>query len=140
MHFQNVLTTTLIAAISASAAPAPAPSTSDGSTWTVQSFLRTCDAADTQCNYSFTLNSGSLTPCSYSVTGSPASHASYNNIACGSYVVSSNWSDQFGVDAGFSTLAITDKTSIIFPAYTDKQLASGQVVTPDQSYPTQAVF
>ncbi|KAL6718708.1 hypothetical protein ACLMJK_002942 [Lecanora helva] len=109
--------------------------------WTIESFKRTCDSSDTSCDYSYSINThtADAVPCSYTVTGSPASQASYNNIQCGAFTVSSNWSGQFGPGNGFQTLAIVNEQSrlIAYPAYRDSQLVNGQIVSPDQSYTPQ---
>lgn len=109
--------------------------------WTIQSFKRTCNSADTSCGYSYSINThlAAAIPCSYTATGSPASQASYGNIRCGVYTISSSWSDQFGSGNGFQTLAVTDGKLIVYPAYRDTQLVNGQVVSPDQSYTPQNV-
>lgn len=112
--------------------------------WTLTSFTRTCPN-DLTCSYSFGIDTqtSAITPCSYdisSLSGSPtAADTNYGNIKCGIFTISSGWSDQFGAGDGFSTLAVTDGTSIVYPAYTDVQLASGVVVSPDQSYPVQSL-
>ena len=47
--------------------------------------------------YSISKNDGSkATPCSYTVTGSPAAHAPVQNVKCGVFTVGSQWSGQFG--------------------------------------------
>lgn len=77
--------------------------------WTLQSFTRTCNAADTSCKYSYTINSrdATLTICTYLVNVSKqASRASYNNIKCGNFSISSSWNGQFGTGNGFQTLAV----------------------------------
>ena len=107
--------------------------------WTIESFVRTCNTANTSCKHSYKIDThtSAATPCSYTATGSPASQASYNNVKCGAYTVSSNWSGQFGAGNGFQTLAITDGKVIVYPAYRDVQLVNGKVVSPDQSYAPQ---
>ena len=42
-------------------------------------------------------------------------------------------------DQGFTTLSVVDSAAktIVWPAYTDKQLVNNTVVTPDQSYTPQ---
>ena len=102
--------------------------------WTIESFTRTCTSDNTTCDISFTIDTGSTTPCSYSVNGQPATTQSYSGQVCGAYTISSGWSGQFGVDNGFTTLSVTDQTNIIYPAYTDQQLVNGVAVSPDQSY------
>ena len=106
--------------------------------WTIEWMVRTCNGADTSCNWSFSIDThtGNPTACQFTVTGSAASHAPANGVHCGVYTVSSGWSGQFGPGNGFTTLSVVDYTQklIVWPAYTDKQLANGVVVTPDQSY------
>ena len=71
------------------------------------------------------------------VTGSPASRQKAGGPGkCGAYTVTSGWSGQFGEGNGFTTLSVVDqaKKLIVWPAYTDKQLAGGKVVKPDQAY------
>ncbi|KAL0934645.1 uncharacterized protein CTRU02_211444 [Colletotrichum truncatum] len=106
--------------------------------WTIEKFTRSCNAEDTSCDYSFTINTHTAdpTPCKFTTTGSPASRAA-SNAKCGAYTVTSGWSGQFGPDAGFTTFSVTDQKLIVWPAYTDKQLVNGQAVTPDQSYAPQ---
>ena len=115
-----------------------------GPQWTIRSFKRTCNSADTSCGYVYGIDTHAapVTQCSYTVTGNPAagnptSRASYNNVKCGSYTISSNWSGQFGPCNGFQTLAITNGKVIVYPAYKDTELAGGKTVTPDKSYQPQ---
>ncbi|KAG6986638.1 hypothetical protein G7Y79_00075g099100 [Physcia stellaris] len=141
MHFQPLLLAAL-AAIPALSAPTPAEKSMMAAAapqWTIKSFVRTCNAGNTSCNYAFSIDTHSApaTPCAYTVTGNPASRASYNNVKCGAYTISSNWSGQFGDGNGFQTLAVVNGRTIVYPAYTDKQLVNGKVVTPDQSYAPQ---
>lgn len=141
MHFQTLFIAAL-SALPALSAPAPAADKSmmaATTQWTIQSFVRTCNSANTSCKYAYSIDphTGTVTPCSYTATGNPASRASYNNVKCGAYTISSGWSGQFGAGNGFQTLAITDGKVIVYPAYTDKQLVNGQVVSPDQSYAPQ---
>ncbi|EKG09800.1 hypothetical protein MPH_13123 [Macrophomina phaseolina MS6] len=145
MQFTTLFLGALAAASSAVAAPANLEAklmTAVASQWTITDFTRTCNQADTSCHISFGINrndGSAVQKCAYDVTGQPASRTDYNSVACGPYTISSGWSGQFGPDAGFTTLAVTDKKQIIYPAYTDKQLASGQAVKPDQSYAPQAL-
>ncbi|KAK1566220.1 uncharacterized protein LY79DRAFT_529212 [Colletotrichum navitas] len=106
--------------------------------WTIETFIRTCNSKNTACDYSFTINTHMTGPtaCKFTTTGSPASRAP-SNAKCGAYTVTSGWSGQFGDDAGFTTFSVTDQKLIVWPAYTDKQLINGQVVSPDQSYAPQ---
>ncbi|KAF6785048.1 hypothetical protein CMUS01_16581, partial [Colletotrichum musicola] len=113
MQLTNVLLSALAAA-SVSASPlakresismmAAAPE------WTIERFTRTCNAQDTSCDYSFTVNThvSAPTECKFTTAGSPASRAA-SNAKCGAYTVTSGWSGQFGPDAGFTTFSVTDQ-------------------------------
>ncbi|KAI1073799.1 small secreted protein [Whalleya microplaca] len=138
-------TTTILAAIlSATALAAPTPAAevksamADVPQWTIEGLKRVCDQADTSCTWSFGIDThlAPTTACSFTVTGSPASRTGSSGHVCGDYTVSSGWSGQFGEGNGFTTLSVVDfgKKLITWPAYTDKQLANGAVVTPDLSY------
>ncbi|KAK6064353.1 hypothetical protein SCUP234_08597 [Seiridium cupressi] len=138
------LTTTFLAAVVAAtafAAPAAEPGLSRRADpqWTIVGLKRVCDAADTSCTWSFSVDThlAAATACSFVVKGKPASQTSGTGATCGPYTVTSGWSGQFGPGNGFTTLAVVDNTKkkIVWPAYTDKQLAGGAVVKPDQSYP-----
>lgn len=139
---QFSVTAVLTTLLAASAMAAPAPSANN---WSIESMKRSCDKADTSCAWSFTVNNGAAkTPCAYTVkkTGNtPASQAPQNGAKCGPYTVTSGWSGQFGAGNGFTTLSVVDlgKKRIAWPAYTDKQLAGGKVVSPNQSYPVQSL-
>ncbi|KAL8884189.1 MAG: hypothetical protein Q9215_007707 [Flavoplaca cf. flavocitrina] len=144
MRPSTILLMTL-AAIPSFAAPAPASSLSMMASadpqWTISSFLRTCNAPDTSCTYSFSIDThaGAATPCTYTVGGGPASRAAYNSIQCGPFFISSTWSGQFGPNEGFQTLAVVQGRTIVYPAYLDRQLVNGRVVSPDQSYAPQSL-
>jgi hypothetical protein len=71
--------------------------------------------------------------------GSPASQTDSSGNVCGGYTVGTGWSGQFGAGNGFTTLSVVKnaKKLIIYPSYTDKQLNTGKVVKPDQSYQPQ---
>ncbi|KAI4858696.1 small secreted protein [Hypoxylon rubiginosum] len=140
MKFTSAILTTLLSA-TALAAPTPAASKSamaDVAQWTIESLKRVCDAADTSCTWTFAVDThvGAATPCSFTVKGSPASQTDSSGSVCGPYTVSSGWSGQFGPGNGFTTLSVVDfsKKLIVWPAYTDKQLAGGAVVSPDLSF------
>ncbi|KAI6754565.1 hypothetical protein HG530_012317 [Fusarium avenaceum] len=136
-------TAALVALVSASgavAAPAAADSVSMMAAtpqWTIQSLNRVCDKADTTCTWNFGINTGSgaATACKYVVKTKGASKANGGPAKCGTFTITSGWSGQFGADAGFTTLSVvSSKKQIIYPSYTDKQLAGGKVVKPDQKY------
>ncbi|CEN62940.1 hypothetical protein ASPCAL09568 [Aspergillus calidoustus] len=147
---QLSLTTLLLAALaftsSTLAAPAPAPSPAKSmmvanTSWTISSLKRVCYHGDTKCTWTFGVSTGSewettTANCTYIVEGTPASQAHGGPAPCGIYTISSAWSGQFGADAGFTTLSVVNEKTrqIVWPAYTDKQLERGEVVTPDQSY------
>ena len=139
MQFTSSLLVATTAALSVSAYPAKSMMAASASEWTIETFTRTCNSDNTTCDISFTIDTGSKTPCSYSVNGSPATQQSYSGQVCGAYTISSGWSDQFGVDHAFTTLSVTDQTNIIYPAYTDQQLVNGGAVSPDQSYQPAAL-
>ncbi|ORY56151.1 uncharacterized protein BCR38DRAFT_451609 [Pseudomassariella vexata] len=115
-------------------------------TWTLVNLTRTCDEADTQCDWTFSINASppddTAVPCDYTVVASgdtPASQANGGPTTCGAYNLTSGWSGQFGPDAGFTTLSVVDyaRKLIAYAGYTDAQLAKGVTVEPDQSYPVQ---
>ncbi|KAF4975334.1 hypothetical protein FZEAL_7867 [Fusarium zealandicum] len=104
--------------------------------WTVESLKRVCDEPDTACTWIFKIytHKGAATDCKLIVKGQHASHGTSEVAKCGDFTVSSSWSGPFGFGS-FNTLAILNKSrQIIFPVYTDEQLADGKVVAPDQSY------
>ncbi|KAL3440972.1 hypothetical protein BJX65DRAFT_300103 [Aspergillus insuetus] len=151
---QLSLTTLLLAALTyisttlAAPAAAPSPATTKSmmvanTSWTISSLKRVCNHLNTKCTWTFGISTGpgsesetTTTNCTYIVEGSPASQAKGGPAPCGNYTISSGWSDQFGADAGFTTLSVVNEETrqIVWPAYTDKQLEKGEVVTPDQSY------
>lgn len=138
MHFSTIF----LAALSSGAAlAAPAANLIERAdpNWTIVGMKRVCNAADTSCTWTFSIDThlAAATACSFVVTGSPASQAPGNGATCGVYRVTSGWSGQFGPGNGFTTLAVVDQTKnkIVWPAYTDKELANGAVVSPDKSYP-----
>ncbi|KAI1395290.1 small secreted protein [Hypoxylon fuscum] len=149
MQFTNAILATILSA-TALAAPTPAEAKSAMAAvpeWTIEGMKRVCNSADTSCTWSFGINThqATVTPCTFTVKGAgkPASQTDSSGSVCGSYTVTSGWSDQFGVENGFTTLSVADYTAklIAWPAYTDKQLAGGAVVTPDLSFaPTTLNF
>lgn len=149
MQLSNVLLT-LIAATSATAAPASPASVSMAAAapqWTIENMKRVCKPTDTTCTFTFGINtrvSGVATQaCTYVVKGNPAYKAKGGPTKCGAFTVTSNWSNQFGNDPKdtFTSMSVINyaKNQIVYPAYTDKQLNGGAVVTPNQSYPVQAL-
>lgn len=107
--------------------------------WTIQKMKRVC--ASGTCTWTFSINDHVAAPtaCTFKVKGKPASQTDSTGHVCGGYTVSTGWSGQFGAGNGFTTLAVVNnaKKQIIYPAYTDKQLNTGKVVKPDQSYAPQ---
>lgn len=116
--------------------------------WTIESMTRNCTVSDAVCHWWFRVNTNDGTPptnCSYDVPsrdGAPASESPETGASCGTFTVTSGWSGYFGPGNGFTTLSVINSTTphlIAWPAYTDKQLAGGAVVQPDQSYPVQTL-
>jgi len=104
---------------------------------------RTCDCCETQCEWSFTINThedeDALTPCEFTTPASedqPASQSFQIGVMCGEFRIMSGWSGQFGPGNGFTTLSVVRIRSleIAYPAYEDKLLGNGTVVTPDLSF------
>ena len=144
MQTIQLLLATLFAASAVIAAPVASKSMmASGSEWTIESMKRVCNTNDTSCTWTFGINTGSgaATNCTLVVAATDASEANGGPATCGAFTVTSGWSGQFGQGNGFTTLAVVDNTNreIIWPAYTDVQLADGQVVTPDQSYAPAAL-
>ncbi|KAI5866071.1 small secreted protein [Durotheca rogersii] len=144
MQLTNILVSALLAAGSAVAAPVPEAVSAMAAVpeWTIESLQRVCDAADDACTWSFGINTHlepePATPCSFVARrgARPASQSDTVGNACGRFTVSSGWSDYFGPDNGFTTLSVVDYAArlIVWPAYTDQQLADGRVVSPDLSF------
>lgn len=146
MQFTTLLVSALVSATGMAAPSQPRAGAvsmmAEASTWTITSLSRTCNAADTSCTWTFGINNGTATtPCTEVVTGTPASQTNGGPATCGPYTVTSGWSGQFGAGNGFTTLAVVNYPAglIVYPAYTDKQVSTGAVVTPDQSYTPQAL-
>lgn len=141
MQLTQLLLATLCAAPAVLAAPVSMMANSPE--WTIQSMKRVCAADDSSCTWTFGIypGSGDATACKLVVTANTASQANGGPASCGDYTVTSGWSGQFGPGNGFTTLSVVNNKSrqIIWPAYTDKQLAGGNVVTPDQSYAPAAL-
>lgn len=132
MQFTTATIAAILSATSVIAAPAAIPS------WTMTGLTRVCNAADTSCTWTFGINTNTgaaVTPCSFSITGSPASSSDTSGTkACGTFSVSAGWSGQFG--PGYTTLAVFNNANnqIAWPSYTDAELAGGKAVTPDKSW------
>ena len=141
MQYTATALLALFAATSVSAAPTVQARAAD---WTITSFKRTCNTANTSCTISFGIDThlAPVTACAYTVTGAaPVSRASTGPVTCGAYTVTSSWSGQFGDDAGFTTWAVADgaKKLIAFPAYADKEIVNEAVVTPNKSFAVDAI-
>jgi hypothetical protein len=138
----KVFLVSLLAASGAMAAPAPVPEEAVSmmaTTWTFTNAKRTCGSKGLQCTWSFGIVSeAGTTQCSFNIKGDPAFKAPGSG-KCGPYTVSSGWSDQFGAENAFTTIAVADqaKKLIAYPAYTDKEVNGGKVVKPDRKYPVQ---
>ncbi|KAF7547414.1 hypothetical protein G7Z17_g7755 [Cylindrodendrum hubeiense] len=150
MQFSAAFLATILSATTVFAAPAAAGSVSmmaKAPQWTIQTLNRSCDAADKTCTWNFKVNTGTgtATACKYVVKSAKATpKASRSNggpAKCGDFTITSGWSGQFGEGQGFTTLSVvsTSKKQIVWPAYTDKQLAGGKVVKPDQAYAPAAL-
>ncbi|KAI2633391.1 hypothetical protein GGS21DRAFT_520546 [Xylaria nigripes] len=135
MQFTSAAITAILSACSAFAAPVAIPN------WTIHAMQRVCNATDTSCVWTFEINTNTgaaPTPCRFEVIGSPASQTDTTTPqVCGAFIVTTGWSGQFGPGNGFTTLAVREDAlgQIAWPAYTDAELADGQVVSPDKSYP-----
>ncbi|KAG6359719.1 hypothetical protein INS49_010771 [Diaporthe citri] len=141
MQFTTVFLSAL-AAVGSMAAPleprAEAVSMmAQATTWTITNFKRAVNADNTVTTWTFGINNGqTTTPCTEEVKGAKSSTLNGGPATCGPYTVTSGWSDQFGPGNEFTTFAVVDYAAklIVYPAYTDKEVASGNVVTPDKSY------
>lgn len=148
MQFSAIFLSTLLHSLAA-ASPIEARNVQSmmatGSAWTIEKMTRNCNAADTACNWSFSvnINDGSVpTAFAYTVNNAgatPASQSPETGITIGRFTVTSGWSGQFGPGNGFTTLSVVDNPLrlIAYPAYTDVELAGGKTVSPDKSYTPQ---
>ena len=147
MKFTAAVATLLAGtALAAPAAqPAGVKSMATTQTWTITGLKRVCDSADDSCAWSFGIKAGTTTTaCGFTVKkagSTPADQSPETGATCGAYTVTSGWSGQFGAGNGFTTLSVVNSAAklIAWPAYTDKQLAGGATVKPDQSYPVQSL-
>jgi hypothetical protein len=107
--------------------------------WTIESFKRTCNSADTSCDISFVVDThvAPITACAYTITGSPASRAPLNSFTCGPYTLTSGWSGIFGPGFTVWSLADWNKRLIAFPSYADSDLVNGVPVSPNRSFAVQ---
>jgi hypothetical protein len=142
MQITNVFVAALFAANSAFAAPAPVSNSVSMMAavpeWTIENMKRVCNKADTQCDWTFGVNTGvanaKATACTLTVKGTKASRLNGGPAKCGPYTVTSGWSGQFEV--GFTTLSVVDnsKKLIVWPAYNDNEIKDGKVVSPNKKY------
>ncbi|KAK7751824.1 hypothetical protein SLS62_006310 [Diatrype stigma] len=139
MQFTTAIVTAILSA-TALAAPAPVPASQMAAVpeWSITGLKRVCTAADDSCAWSFGVDTHLAAPtaCSFTVKGKPASQTATSNQKCGPYTVGTGWDGSFGPGNGFTVLSVTDYTKklIVWPSYTDKELAGGKVVSPDKSY------
>ncbi|KAK7951356.1 uncharacterized protein PG986_007084 [Apiospora aurea] len=144
-----MLYTSLVSALFATAAlaaPTASKSMMASGEWTIESLKRTCNAEDTSCDWEFKINTNTpgvaVQTCKVTAKGKPASQTDVKEPQwCGPYRVTTGWSDQFGKDNGFTTLAVVNESKklIVYPAYQDKQLKNGVPVVPDQKYTPAAL-
>jgi hypothetical protein len=142
MQVTSFLVAALFTASGALAAPAPATGVSmmADTQWTIESVKRTCNSADTSCDWNFGINNGSKsTACKLTVKSTKdkkASEAPGGPVTCGPYTVTSGWDGSWGAGNGFTTLAVVDneKKLIVWPAYTDKEVKDGKAVSPNKKY------
>ncbi|KAJ5248782.1 hypothetical protein N7468_000233 [Penicillium chermesinum] len=149
MQITQFFLSTLLAASAVVAAPTPAETRKSmmaaDSQWTIEGLKRVCDKGNTTCTWTFGIDTGSaVQKVKYVVHKSGdtgANDANGGPSTFGDFTITSGWSGQFGPGNGFTTLSVVDNKlkEIIYPAYTDAQLAGGKVVTPDQSYTPAAL-
>ncbi|KAI0394903.1 hypothetical protein F5Y17DRAFT_232751 [Xylariaceae sp. FL0594] len=140
MQFTATLAAAILSASAVLGAPTAVAATIPN--WTMTGLKRVCNSADTSCTWSFGIQTNSVpatatTPCSFVVTGTPASHSDLKTPkTCGTFRVTAGWSGQFGPGTGFTTLAVFNNANsqIAWPSYTDNELAGGKAVTPDKSW------
>ena len=144
------LTKTLVAAVLAASTALGAPAEGEISMmaanipqWTIENLKRVCNNHNSKCVWTFGINTHLAPPtaCTLKVEADTASEASGGPANCGDFTVTSGWSGQFGPGNGFTVLSVVYNPSrlITWPSYTDKQVQSGQVVKPDQSYAPQRI-
>ncbi|KAJ5202094.1 uncharacterized protein N7498_006757 [Penicillium cinerascens] len=141
---QIILSTALLSSSAVMAAPAQGKSMmANGPEWTIENMKRVCNAANTECTWTFGIEVGTdaATPCTYVVKATDASQANGGPATCGVYTITSGWSGYFGAGNGFTTMSVVNGNTrqIVWPAYTDKQLAGGDVVKPNQAYAPAAL-
>lgn len=144
MHFSTLF---IFTAVTALAAPARFMSLSSEE-WTIENMARACNEADTECTWTFSVNTNAEgtepTDVKYLVKandGAPASRAIGGPSEFGIFTVASTWSDSFGIPNAWTTLSIIDyeRGILVYPAYRDIVLENGGIVEPDQAYIPQAI-
>jgi hypothetical protein len=134
--------TMLLSALISTTLALPTLVSRQASSWTIESFVRTCDTATSTCSYSFAINenSGIEAPvCEYTIDSpSQDPHTqTYTGVACGDH-----FSLNQGYDpSGFIVLVVTDTSSNTdaFFGYTIAEIADGHVVSPDKTSPAQSL-
>ncbi|KAH7310599.1 hypothetical protein B0I35DRAFT_412091 [Stachybotrys elegans] len=138
-----LFTQSLVAAFASIALAAPTRLMTVDEEWTIESLQRVCDEQDTQCTWTFTINTNTEgvepTSVEYIVEASgetPASQAIGGPSEFGVFTVTSTWSDVFGIEDAWTTMSVIDfeRGILVYPAYLDRQVAGGEVVEPDQVY------
>ncbi|KID86106.1 small secreted protein [Metarhizium guizhouense ARSEF 977] len=147
------LTQTIVAALFAASSVAAAPAPTEKSMlvqgipeWTIEGAHRWCNKENTECHWKFAINPKiySKTAVDFVVRNAGSTPAAQSNGGAqnfGDYTITSGWSGQFGPGNGFTTFAVVDNKHriIAYPAYSDKEVENGQVVSPDKSYPAQGL-
>jgi hypothetical protein len=144
MHY----TTVLAFATAALAAPARFMPLANEE-WTIENMQRRCTVTPrNECVWTFKINQHkegvAPTDVRYVVNGTSAvlpSRSVGGPSKHGIFTVTSTWSDYFGVENAWTTMSVIDykRGVLIYPAYTDKQLAGGKVVKPDQTYVPESI-
>lgn len=145
MHFSTLLTTFAATAIAAPARFMP----QTGEQWTIESLQRRCTLQPrNECVWTFRVNTHAEdvepTEVRYIVNGTDdtlPSRAVGGPSDFGIFTVTSTWTDYFGIEDAWTTLSVIDyeRGVLVYPAYTDKQLAGGPIVKPDQTYVPEAI-
>ncbi|CAG9950286.1 unnamed protein product [Clonostachys rosea f. rosea IK726] len=111
MHFTKTLLSLLPASL-ALASPTPRPGDSksmrsDEPEWIIESLKRACNDADTQCDWSFRIN----TQDAATTIDLPASHTNGALVQCGVFSVQSGYNDQVGDPFSVVSIAYEARTS-----------------------------
>lgn len=140
MHYSSVLALTGLTLATA----APTTTARAEGTWTLRSFVRTCDDAANSCTYDFAVVddvSGRYDACHFTDVGDETREARWSspsNLECSAaapiYV-------NIGYDQPGNFFVVvpvnTDTNRDAFFGYTADELADGNVVTPDHTSPSQ---